>query len=253
MSNGAKGGLTVVAIVAAAILALGWLIFDGSTTWPRTIHYRLTLVVDTPEGERSGSSVVQIKIRFPGGLTRAQGWGVTTALLGEATTVDLGPRGLLFALLVSEKELASGGTGLYSLPFSSDDYPGKYPNNDGSNAQTASFLDELNRVKPKAEILSNDFPMLVRFRDPKDQTSIERVDPSDLSASFGPGVKPKRASIEITDDPVTKTIEARLPWLMTDKDSPLLIPLDQNHIRERLEDKRLVSGLRFDAFRSLYQ
>jgi hypothetical protein len=66
-------------------------------------------------------------------------------------------------------------------------------------------------------------------------------------------VKLKRATVEITDDPVTKTIEARLTWLMKDKDSPLLIPLDQNHIRERLEDKRLVSGLRFDAFRSLYQ
>ena len=253
MSNGAKGCLTVVAIVAAAILALGWLIFDGSTTWPRTIHYRLTLVVDTPEGERSGSSVVQIKTRFPGGLTRAQGWGITTAVLGEATMVDLGPRGLLFALLVSEKELASGGTGLYSLPFSSDDYPGKYPNNDGSNAQAASFFDELNRIKPKAEMLLNDLPMLVRFRDPKDQTSIERVDPSDLSASFGSGVKLKRATVEITDDPVTKTIGARLPWLAKDMYAPRLLTTPPNWGLRPLSETPLVYLLTYDNFRSLYQ
>jgi len=252
MSNGAKGGLTVVAIVAAAILALGWLIFDGSTTWPRTIHYRLTLVVDTPEGERSGSSVVQIKIRFPGFLMEAVG-SITTAVLGEATMVDLGPRGLLFALLVSEKDLSEGRTGPYPLPFSSDDYRGKYPNNDGSNAQTASFFDELNRVKPKAEILLNDLPMLVRFRDPKDQTSIERVDPSDLSASFGSGVKLKRATVEITDDPVTKTIGARLPWLAKDMYAPRLLTTPPNWGLRPLSETPLVYLLTYDNFRSLYQ
>jgi hypothetical protein len=252
MSNGAKGGLTVVAIVAAAILALGWLIFDGSTTWPRTIHFRLTLVVDTPEGERSGSSVVQIKIRFPGFLMEAVG-SITTAVLGEATMVDLGPRGLLFALLVSEKELASGGTGPYPLPFRSDDYRGKYPNNDGSNAQTASFFDELNRVKPKAEILLNDLPMLVRFRDPKDQTSIERVDPSDLSASFGSGVKLKRATVEITDDPVTKTIEIALPWVTKDKEGQRLLEIPNSLIAAQLSPEQLIYILISDNFRSSFE
>jgi hypothetical protein len=82
MNLTAKGGLTV--FVAAAILALGWWILDGSTTRPRVIRSRLTLVVDTLEGERSGSSVTQETISFPGGLTKAQGWAIWPELTGEA-------------------------------------------------------------------------------------------------------------------------------------------------------------------------
>jgi hypothetical protein len=40
------------------------------------------------------------------------------------------------------------------------------------------------------------------------------VDPRDLAASFGAGVRLRRAAIEVTGDPVTEdVIERRLPWL----------------------------------------
>jgi hypothetical protein len=65
--------------------------------------------------------------------------------------------------------------------------------------------------------------MLVRFRDLHDPASVERVDPSDLAASFGAGVKLERMSIEITDAPVTKGIEAVLPWL-AGRESQRLFP-----------------------------
>ena len=53
---------------------------------------------------------------------------------------------------------------------------------------------------------------LVRFGDIKNPETVERVDRNDLAKSFGPGVSSKRATIEITDDPVTTGIEQRLPW-----------------------------------------
>ncbi len=252
MSQGGKGCLSIVAIIAAIVLVFGWLILDGSTTGARTIHYRLTLVVDTPEGERSGSSVVQMVIRFPGGLTKAQGWGITTAVLGEATTVDLGARGLLVAVLVSERSLSAGRTGPYGLQFRESDYRGQYRDHDGSSAEFASYLDELNRVKPKTEIASDHLPMLVRFRDPKDQTTVERVDPADLAASFGPGVKLKSVTMEITDDPVTKTIESRLPWLAKDKDAPRLLKKPDG-MSAALKDTPLIYLLSYDMFRRSYQ
>jgi hypothetical protein len=55
--------------------------------------------------------------------------------------------------------------------------------------------------------------MFVRFRDINDPNTVERVDPNNLAASFGPGVRLTRATIEITDAPVTTGIEKELEWL----------------------------------------
>jgi hypothetical protein len=63
------------------------------------------------------------------------------------------------------------------------------------------------------ELSPSDLPLLVRFRDINDAKTVERVKPGDLGASFGPGVYLKRATVEITKDPVTTGIEKRLPWL----------------------------------------
>ena len=55
--------------------------------------------------------------------------------------------------------------------------------------------------------------MLVTFADRDDPTSVARVDPDDLAASFGEGVKLRRITVQLTDDPVTSGIEERLGWL----------------------------------------
>lgn len=59
------------------------------------------------------------------------------------------------------------------------------------------------------------YPMLVTFSDLGDPASVERVDPDDLAASFGDGVRLKRVTVQMTDDPVTTGITTRLPWLIT--------------------------------------
>jgi hypothetical protein len=175
------------------------------------------LTVDTPEGMRSGSSVVEVTTYFPGGLTRAQGYAVTSRAQGEATVVDLGARGLLFATLADEEALTNAGShgtsfGCYA-PFPREKFSGNSGGGASANDEYAAYHDELNKQKPKGEVPFKYLPILVRFRDPHDPGSAERVNPSDLAASFGVGVKFDRMSIEITDAPVTKGIEAMLPWL----------------------------------------
>jgi copper chaperone CopZ len=43
--------------------------------------------------------------------------------------------------------------------------------------------------------------------------AVQRVDPANLAASFGPGIRLKRITVEVTDDDVTTGIEKRLRWL----------------------------------------
>jgi hypothetical protein len=127
--------------------------------------------------------------------------------------VDLGARGLLFGLLVGENGNPDYAWMLPGLVFERrgiirrENYIG-------------SPMDQLTQIRPKAEFQASkpgetpfpELPMLVRFRDIADPKTVERVDPNDLAASFGPGVKFSRATIEIVDDPVTTGIEKRLVW-----------------------------------------
>jgi hypothetical protein len=55
--------------------------------------------------------------------------------------------------------------------------------------------------------------MLVRFRDVRDPKTVEKVDPDDLAASFGPGVVLRRITVQLTDDPVTTGLADTLPWV----------------------------------------
>ena len=55
--------------------------------------------------------------------------------------------------------------------------------------------------------------MLARLRDPRDPATAERVDPTNLAATFGSGVRLVRVTAQITNDPLAPTtIENKLPW-----------------------------------------
>ena len=71
--------------------------------------------------------------------------------------------------------------------------------------------------------------MLDRFRKPDDPTSVELVDPRNLAASFGSGVKLERAYVEIADDAITHGVEAKLPWLASSNVSPPLFTSVPSH------------------------
>jgi hypothetical protein len=248
MSGGAKGCLAGFAVILA-IMALGWWAFRGNTN---TVRSRLTLVVETPEGERSGSSVSQVTILSPGPWNWAIGFS-SLSMAGEdaeAVVVDLGSRGLLLATLARETTLRSGGMGMYNaalMPFPQEKFRGEIGTGIWAKDQYAAYLDELSRRKPKGELPFKYLPMLVRFRDPNDPTSVERVDPLDLATSFGPGVMLKRAFVEITDDPLTRDIEARLPWVTRTNFPPLLIPPPPGP--RLLSETSLIEMLRYDDFR----
>lgn len=119
--------------------------------------------------------------------------------------VDLGNGRVLFALL----RMANG--------MSSDDHLAimsmkamdpAYANNKKDSAQRIASGSGI--ISP-AEVAPQDYPLLLTFTDIKDPTSVARVDPANLAASFGPGVRLKRIVVEVTDDDVTMGIEEQLP------------------------------------------
>jgi hypothetical protein len=64
------------------------------------------------------------------------------------------------------------------------------------------------------EIGPGDLPRLVTFDDASDPRTVKEVGPRDRAASFGAGMRLRRAAIEVTGDTVTEgAIERALPWL----------------------------------------
>lgn len=200
-------------ILQAAWLGLAALILPGCAVAEDKApdyRYRLTVEVETPEGVKTASSVIEVRQT----LVRAGGspanQAVERRVRGEAVSVDLPGGKTLFALLRSDNNVDwASYVFVYLAP----------PN---PNEPFADQLDDvlgvtgeqtLPRMWPPVGFLEerSAYPMLVTFGDPADPTSVAEVDPDDLAATFGKGVTLKRITVELTDGPVTSGIEDRLP------------------------------------------
>jgi hypothetical protein len=202
-------GLTKALLILAA-LALGavmwWKINYPTYAW----NQKLTVTVSTPRGEVSGSSVVAIswnKNFFSGG------WGGAPfhlTMRGDATTVDLGGQ-FLFALLGYHRSEETHCTGLVALKLLRQ----KLPLQSDDDYWAPDTFKRVQAAKGRGPITLPQqlYPHFLRFRDTKDSTTAELVDPDNLAKSFGPGVRLVGVTIEITDEPVTRGIRKILPWL----------------------------------------
>lgn len=182
------GGLSLVAIlVALSVLT------EGRDTY----HYRMAVEVETPKGLRTGSAVREIK--YGSNIIKLPDMAAATAKQrGEAVAVDLPGGQALFALLpIDAYETMQAAFG-----------------NDSAETLDAAKADKhVVELKPKPNSIpeQSGYPLLVRFRDQHDPRSVERVEPDNLAASFGPGTRLKRITVQMTDEPVTVGIGKLLP------------------------------------------
>ena len=188
-----RGVLGLMAASSAGLLA-GCDPFVRSSTY----RFKMTVEVQTAQGMKSGSSVMQVvadKGSFKLGDTTGNGAG----LRGEAVVVDL-PNGPVFALLTM-----GDGKGGFAGPITEALSPG---------AKGQSFDDMWAAVRKLAgasdgeyrgELPSSSWPIMVRFRDLNDPKSVEKVDPSSIGV--------KRIWLETTEGEMTVGIEKRLGWL----------------------------------------
>jgi hypothetical protein len=212
MSSGRKF-FVVCAIIVGGLYAAYLVILPTAY-----LRYRLTLDVDVDRVTHTGSGVVEIAYQpLPDWLVNIGGGShFGGEMRGCAITVDLGERGLLFVVnsrpfledpkthLLALPKLAS----LVMLPFVAYRLPQDYDPSSGLAA-----VRELQAKHGSVEVPPDGLPMVVRFRNINDGDTIEELDPRDLTAAYGPGVRLARARFEFTTDPVSSMPKTWPKWL----------------------------------------
>lgn len=176
----------------------------------RTISWnqRLTLVVETPQGEVRGSAVTRVEnVTSKGALVLAEARGTRSYWTGEAVAVEVTPGKWLFALLEGE-----GGTDAGHWVYAAYDLGAAvgsdgYPSYDMAMGKLRAQPMDLPVTLP-----ADGMPMLVTFDDITKPETVRAVDPEDLAAVFGEGVGLKAVTLEITEEAVTEGRAETLPF-----------------------------------------
>jgi hypothetical protein len=173
-------------------------------------RYKLTLAVNTPDGIKRASSVVEVAFY--------EAWfpekGTMHKLQGEALYLDLGPSARpLIALLTNRLHPTYGENHRWTF----DAGPGtRNMSRIYGTVPSSDFMDDVPRIarmRGPHPISPADLPDLVTFADVNDPKGVIEVDPNDLQAKLGPNVTWHEITLESTEEPVTKGIKTKLPWL----------------------------------------
>jgi hypothetical protein len=151
------------------------------------------------------------------------GWSY--GLTGEAVVVEVTPGRYLFALL------KGAGTTEYMGSVAAASIAGR----EGRVLDEALFSevrDRRDRASGVIAVPEYQYPMLVTFDDITKPETVREVDPGDLAAVFGEGVRLKAVTLEITEEAVTGgRVEGALEWLI---EAEFIIPPEKQP--ELLED-----------------
>jgi hypothetical protein len=212
--------MKLLGILAALAVAL----YLGVTfAFPSYTHrYRLTIEIDTPEGVRSGSSIIEVTRRDVRWVPIAQG-RFTFDVRGEAAFVDLGGNRNVIALL-AHGSTAERVDQLTSLPIEAYGY---YKWDEDAWTHPT-------RMRGPAELKPALIPTLVTISDVSDPKTahvvygidlqeiraggglqtVPRVTVDQFDRFLGPGFRLKRVWIERTTEPLTTQIEQKIPEII---------------------------------------
>jgi hypothetical protein len=203
-----------IAIILAA--AIGVVVLYRISYPSVTLRYRLTLEAEVDGQPKSGSSVIEVTYsKQPQIASQPE---LSIGYRGEAVVLDLGSRGMLFALLKAGADSRSSPEWIVLRAFNLPG--GSFPR------PVEEGVKQVRRLSGKRELPLESLPLLVRFRDINDPMTVERVNPLNIAERFGAGAKLVRATLEIaptgiwplnvfgiTGEAVTAGIQGKLNWL----------------------------------------
>jgi hypothetical protein len=184
-----------------------------------TYRYRMTVNVEVDGQMRSGSSVIEVKvIEQPAIIINP----IQHRTKGEAVFIDLGGQRSLVALLAS-------GEAATNVNFPDFVVPQQF------RSELKGRLASLPSLRGSRELDGKNLPTLVTFSDPNNSATWRVIHYDQLEQVFGRNVHWRNAVIEMTNDPVTRSLEARLPFIASQRDA-LRNPIrDSNKFTPALE------------------
>ena len=198
----------------------------------KSYRYRLTIKVEKNGEIHSGSSVIELNTIWTGfllGIDNTQKF--ETHARGEAVFVDLGKGDNLLALLDDEPYWKSTKM-LPSFVILGEQTARKQ--SPYFDLLTTTFPEKLSDAKDKIYTVRPDqLPTLVRFRNLSDPMTIEEVDPTNFTKSYGGDAVLREISLVITQDPVSNRIVNDIPWLTQLNNSPSPLVLKRQLINKR--------------------
>lgn len=199
----AKLAVAAIVLFAVVVAAAGFY----HRAYPTISHrYRLTVEVETPDGVKSGSSVIEAGAEKVQPILTDR--NAIPFFKGDAVYIDLGHGKNLVALLVGGEKAQDPD--LFKIMAVKAFKAGNCTTNMCSWKNIAEMSGE-HVLKP--ELL----PTFVTVGDVTHSESVREVMPREFTSIFGPAYKLKRVWIELTDAPVTRGLEQHLPFLVSEK------------------------------------
>jgi len=166
-------GLGAVALVL--LLTLRALFGGGTVSW----NQRLTLVIETPQGEVRGSAVTRVEDRTTKDLL-APGMALRRTISGEAVLLEVLPGRWLFALLQGEGGADAGHWVYAAYDLGTSLGADGFPSYDAAMAKLRA-----QPLEVPVQLPEDGLPLMVTFDDITRPETVREVDPDDLDAAFG--------------------------------------------------------------------
>ncbi|RUM19378.1 hypothetical protein EFQ99_31330 [Rhizobium vallis] len=193
MSIRHRAAIVVPVLLSALLSGCGLL---GFNTW----HWnqKVTIVVETPAGERVGQSVQSISWYESPAWARlgdSGGW-FSNELHGEAAVVEVAANKYLFALLKTYDDPAGNKVFRPAKANSQSATPDR-------RTEIRAENDAIESLRETREIPKSAFPTLVTFETLSDPSTAREVNPQNLESEFGKGYRLKSIQLAITSEPRT--------------------------------------------------
>lgn len=229
------GSMSIIMSIARKVAFFAWfliaLFFVGKWVWgiiypSGSFHYKMTVAIETPEGDKIGSAVREVSMWRNPRIFPEAGAGGAVLSRGEAVVVDLGRQGVVFALL-----RGLGGDADHGDRVVYKALPCPY----GADTPLSKKCVEYYISKKDSEtaaVAFEHYPQFVYFEDIEDPKTIKNLidvkrcpDPrtgipdkllclekDHFEEVFGEGVRLKSVVVEITDEDIIWSLDDLLPY-----------------------------------------